>query len=473
MNYNPPSIRLDQKTEGLEKESFKFNQITTDLKLFKKLINQLSDAIFVIDPETSRFLDVNDTACSNLGYSREELLNMSVVDIEAVIPNLSSWKEHVIEVQKKGYMIFEGEHKRKDGTRFPVEENVKIISQNDNDYMVAVVRDISQRKRAENALRESEAKYRSLFENSKDVVFICSKDGYIIDINSAALDLLGYTKKEELPTKLGFLCATPSNRIELLSRIQSQDFLKDYPVDLRRKDNTIVHTLITAVARKDKDGKIVGYGGIIRDVTELRRNEEELKRTLNNLRKALGATIHAMALTVETRDPYTAGHQRRVANLARAIAQEMGLPADQIDGIRMSAAIHDLGKISVPAELLSKPSRLTEIEFALIKTHPKVGYEILKTIEFPWPVAQIVLQHHERIDGSGYPQGLSDKDILLEAKILGVADVVEAMASHRPYRAALGIDKAIEEISKNKGILYEPDVVDACLKLFLKKGYVI
>jgi len=199
--------------------------------------------------------------------------------------------------------------------------------------------------------------------------------------------------------------------------------------------------------------------------------EKELKQSMENLEKALEGTIQAMASTVETRDPYTAGHQRRTADLARAIATEMGLSREQVHGIHMAGVIHDLGKIAVPAEILSKPTRLSELEFGIIKTHPQVGYDILKSIEFPWPIAQIVLQHHERMDGSGYPNGLSDEDICLEARILAVADVVEAMASHRPYRPALGIDKALEEISRNKGVVYDAKVVDACLKLFREKGF--
>jgi len=189
------------------------------------------------------------------------------------------------------------------------------------------------------------------------------------------------------------------------------------------------------------------------------------------LRKALEGIIQVMALTVETRDPYTAGHQRRATNLARAIATEMGLSEEQIDGIRMAGVVHDLGKISVPAGILNKPSRLTENEFGIIQTHPQVGYDMLNTIEFPWPVAQIVLQHHERMDGSGYPKGLVGEDIVLEARILAVADVVEAMSSHRPYRPALGMDKALEEISGNRGVLYDPSVVDACFKVITEKGF--
>lgn len=189
------------------------------------------------------------------------------------------------------------------------------------------------------------------------------------------------------------------------------------------------------------------------------------------LKEALDGIIQAIASTVEIRDPYTAGHQLRVAGLTFAIAKEMGLSEDQAEGVRVAGTIHDLGKISVPGEILSKPGQLSELEFRIIKTHPQTGYDILKDMKFPWPLARIVLQHHERMDGSGYPQGLSCENTLLEARILAVADVVEAMASHRPYRPALGIDVALEEISKNKGVLYDSEVVGACLKLFKENEF--
>lgn len=195
------------------------------------------------------------------------------------------------------------------------------------------------------------------------------------------------------------------------------------------------------------------------------RAQEELQEGLDKLQRAIEGIIKVIAVTVETRDPYTAGHQRRVASLASAISKELGLSQDHIDGINMAGLIHDCGKISVPAEILSKPTKLIDIEFSIIKNHSQIGYDILKTIEFPWPVEQIVLQHHERENGTGYPQGLEKKDIIIEAKIIAVSDVVEAMASDRPYRPALGIKEALEEIRNNSGILYDSDVVDACLKI--------
>ncbi|MFH1950914.1 MAG: HD domain-containing phosphohydrolase [Pseudomonadota bacterium] len=198
---------------------------------------------------------------------------------------------------------------------------------------------------------------------------------------------------------------------------------------------------------------------------------KKLQDTLGKLRKAMEGTIQVISSIVEMRDPYTAGHQQRVTTLACAIATEMGLPEDKIDGLRMAGVIHDLGKIAVPAEILSKPGEITEPEFGIIKTHPQAGNDILKDIEFPWPIAEIVYQHHERMDGSGYPQGLSGENTLLEARILAVADVVEAMASHRPYRPALSTDKALDEIQQNRGTLYDTVVGDACVKLFMEKGF--
>jgi HD-GYP domain-containing protein (c-di-GMP phosphodiesterase class II) len=197
----------------------------------------------------------------------------------------------------------------------------------------------------------------------------------------------------------------------------------------------------------------------------------ELQHSFENLKKVMDSTVQAITTTIEKRDPYTSGHQQRVADLSRIIAREIGLSDNEIEGIYIAAAIHDIGKISIPAEILSKPVKLSDIEVSLIQAHSQTGYDILKGIKFPWPIAEIVLQHHERLDGSGYPRGLAGDDILMAARIIGVADVVETMASHRPYRPSMGIDKALEEITQNKGVLYAPLVVDACLRIFSKKEF--
>jgi len=207
------------------------------------------------------------------------------------------------------------------------------------------------------------------------------------------------------------------------------------------------------------------------DITEKKLAEETNERSLERLRKIINGIVNAISYTVETRDPYTAGHQKRVAELARMIAVEMDLPPDTAEGVYMAGIVHDIGKITVPSEILTKPGSLSETEMSLIRIHSQVGHDILKGIEFPWPLAQIVLQHHERLDGSGYPHGLRGDEILMEARIISVSDVVEAMASHRPYRAAIGSETALEEIEKNRGVLYYEPAVDACLSLFRDKGF--
>ncbi|MBW2306807.1 MAG: PAS domain S-box protein [Deltaproteobacteria bacterium] len=331
------------------------------------------------------------------------------------------------------------------------------------------------KRRLEREIRKSEAKYRSLVETSADAIVSIDEEGKITQWNRAASRIFGHSEEEAMGKPFDIIIPGKDlqryreNFKRFIQTGESELIGTTTELEGLRKDGTVIPVGISLSVLKREDSWMIT--GIIRDITERRRAEEELQHSLKKLREATGATIQAMAMTVETRDPYTAGHQKRVTDLARAIAREMGLSQEQIDGIRMAGVIHDLGKISVPAEILSKPGRLSGLEFGIIKNHPQVGYDILKTIKFPWPVARIVYQHHERMNGSGYPLGLSGEDILLEARILGVADVVEAMASHRPYRPALGVDKALEDISQNRGILFDPEAVDACLKVFTKDGF--
>ena len=245
------------------------------------------------------------------------------------------------------------------------------------------------------------------------------------------------------------------------------------PIKFHDRVLGVLNLCLRAGHRRDKreEDFLKAITDVMAGTLERKQMEDERQQSVDRLRKALGGTVRAIAAMVETRDPYTAGHQRRVADLARTIATEMGLESGQIEGLRIAGMIHDIGKIVVPAEILSKPTRLTEIEFSLIKNHVQAGYDILKDIEFPWHVARMVLEHHEKMNGSGYPQGLPGDKLLIESRIIAVADVVEAMASHRPYRPGLGIDKALDEISKNRGVLYDQEVVDVCLRLFNEKGY--
>ncbi len=370
----------------------------------------------------------------------------------------------------------------------------------------------SEGKRTKETLEENE-RYRILIENTNDIVYSLDSEGNFTYIGPQVKQY-GFEPEEVISQNfLNFV--HPKDREGMHLQFQKtitsgSEFISRFRI--RNKKGRMYWIEELGKVQHDKSGGVIGINGVLRDITERKRVDEKLQRVNKELEKrvqertaeiskanealqveiterkhaedalkesyeklqsALEGIIHALSSTVEKRDPYTAGHQQRVTTLACAIATEMGLPEEKVDGIRMIGVIHDLGKIYVPAEILSKPGQLNEVEFKMIRAHAKVGYDILKKVEFPWPIAQVIVQHHERIDGSGYPSGLSGENILLEAKIIGVADVFEAISSHRPYRPALGIDKAIEEISQKKGTLYDPEVVDACLRLFTVKGFTI
>ena len=337
--------------------------------------------------------------------------------------------------------------------------------------LLETIRMAIEKQKVGKALRESEERYRTLFEASRDAIYITSDDNRSVEFNQATLDLFGYTRAEIMKMKLREIFLNPGDLRSLEREIRDKGYVKDYEVKFRRSDGEQMTCLVTSTARFANDRSILEFQNIVRDITEQKQQQNRLNETLAMLRRNLNGIIQCVTLVLEKKDPYTAGHQRRATDLARTISQEMSLSGSQRDAIRMAGIIHDIGKISIPAEILIKPGRLTETEFSLLKAHPRIGYDILNEIEWPYPIAEIVLQHHERMDGSGYPQGLSGEDILLEARILGVADVVESMSSFRPYRPALGFDIAMEEISNNKGILYDTDVVDACLRVFREKGF--
>lgn len=338
-----------------------------------------------------------------------------------------------------------------------------------------IIIDINPLKKTETALRESEKRFRSLIENVPTVAV----QGYdsnhkIFFWNNASEKFFGYPKNEALGNKLEELIFPEYGRSEISAAIDAWiETGKEIPTgeeSLIHKDGSMFEVLSSHIMLKNIQDQPEMYCLNI-DLTELNKTKKDLQKSLYKLRRALDGTIQALISAVEMRDPYTAGHQNRVAKLTCAIAEEMGLSENKIEGLRVASLLHDIGNLNVPAEILNKPGQLTKIEYTLLKTHPQFGFEILRTINFPWPVAQMVLQHHERLDGSGYPQGLKGDKIMLEAKIISVADVVEPMSSHRPYRAALGIDKAIEEINNGKGKLYDPQVVDACIKLIKEKGF--
>jgi PAS domain S-box-containing protein len=340
--------------------------------------------------------------------------------------------------------------------------------------VVSAEQGIRARKAAEKALRESEVKFRALVESSSDWIWEIDARGIYTYASPRIYEMLGYTPEEiigktpldlappeEMQRSRGILDAILNERKTF--RLQENANL--------HKDGRIVFLETSGMPIFDGRGVFSGYRGIDRDITERKEAEKERRASAEKLEHTLLQTIEAVAATVDARDPYTAGHQRRVAALASAIAHDIGLPEDRIRGLYLAATIHDLGKVHLPAEILSKPGILSAIEYELVKTHPQIGYNIIKDVQFPWPIAQMVLQHHEKLDGSGYPQGLKEDQILLEAKILSVADVVEAMSSHRPYRPGLGMEAALGEIARQRGVYYEPEVVDCCLALFRERNY--
>jgi len=315
----------------------------------------------------------------------------------------------------------------------------------------------------------------SILESSSSVSIISTDINHNIQYwNNGAENIFGYKSSEVIGKNISIIYDGNEARKEaqeVSKKIFSTKQQTECELRQITKNGEHLWSRMTLTPRFDEDDKMIGILGLGIEITQYKNLEHDLRDTLTKLKTTLTGIIYATELIIETRDPYTAGHQRRVALLAKAIATNMKLSEQQVEGIYMVGMIHDVGKISIPAEILSMPRLLTTAEFNLIKSHPQSGYDILKNIDFPWPIANIILQHHERIDGSGYPKGLTGNDIMLEAKILMVADVVEAMASHRPYRAAFPIDNALDEIKKYSGIYYQPDIVNSCIEVFKKENF--
>lgn len=330
-----------------------------------------------------------------------------------------------------------------------------------------------ERKRAEEILRENEQRISHHVKHTPLGVIEWDTDFRVVQWNSSAEKIFGYSAEEARGRHASFIiadgCKERINALwnDLLSRRGGERSTNENIT----KDGRLIFCEWYNTSLLDSEGRVIGVASMAQNITDRKLAEENLLKGLNQLRRTLKAAIDSLASAIEMRDPYTAGHQERVTRLARAIAVEMGLSGEHIESIEIAGIIHDLGKLYVPAEILSKPTKLTEVEYSMIKMHVQAGYTILSKIDFPWPIADIVHQHHEYINGSGYPRGLSGKDILIEARILCVADIVEAMSSHRPYRPALGIQAALDEIIQKRGLLYDREVVDACLRLFKDKNF--
>lgn len=437
---------------------------------YKSIYDRSLLCLYIYDFE-GNFLDANNAALDLLGYNREELPNINLATILDV-DQLPMARQMIEEIKSTGSQRESVQYRllHKNGSYVWIETEGTLLHKNGKPFAIqGIARDITKRVITLAALRQSEQKYKTLTENVNIGIYrnTVGPTGKFIEANPAIVKMFGHESKEQF-LKIGVsdLYQVPADRKRFNEKMLTYGFVKDEILQLKKRDGTPFFASVSAVAIKDEQGKIQYYDGIIDDITDRIKAEQDLKESYQRLKTVLNGTVNALASTTEKRDPYTAGHQHRVTQLATAIAEEMGLTTDRVDGIKVAGIVHDIGKIHVAAEILNKPIALNDIEMALVKTHCKAGYEILKTIEFPWDVAEIVLQHHERVNGSGYPRKLTGEEMLLEAKILAVADVVEAMVSHRPYRAALSADKALEEISSNRSVLYDSEVVDVCLRLF-------
>ena len=329
----------------------------------------------------------------------------------------------------------------------------------------------SKRRQTEKALRESEERYQNLIQQSVEAIYMFDPETKcILEANNAFTNFLGYAPAEVTKLLLyDFIAHDRENIDEYVRQILTSGAIIIGERVWRRKNGSTIDVQSTANKIR-QGGKDICFV-VARDITERKRAEEAIRESSQKLQRNIEGTVQVMAKMVEIWDPYTSGHQRRVTQLACAIAKEMNLSEERIESIRIAGFLQDIGKITIPEKILSKPNKIDKNELDIVRGHVQVGYEILKEVEFDRLVTQVVLQHHERMDGSGYPKGLAGDEILLEARILGVADVVEAMASHRPHRPALSIKKVLVEIFKQRCTLFDPNVVDACLKVFIEKGF--
>jgi PAS domain S-box-containing protein len=425
-----------------------------------------------------------------------ESVNLATLDTQQVYMDPQRRAEWLAELDANDVVKdFVAEFKRPDGERIWVRENTRAVRDDEGRvlYYEGSLEDITARKKAEMALQSSEQELAVVFDNAPFLMLLLDRRLHIRKANRAVSHFVRRDRRSLLgrPVARALNCVKAVRPDPAGGRSHLAADCRECTI-CRQAENTVMNGIahekvevrLPVVLEREKQEREflvtttpvrVGSNRLVllclQDITEQRQVARMAVESRGELERAMGAVIHALAEMLATRDPYTAGHQQRVAELACAIALELGLSTDHIAGIRMASVIHDLGKVAVPSEILTKPGRLTRLEFDIMKMHPQVGYDILSKLTFPWPVADVAVQHHERLDGSGYPAGLSGDQIRIEARIVAVADVVEAIASHRPYRPSLGVARALAEITTYRGSRYDPDVVDACVALASREGF--
>jgi len=446
-----------------------YEELAASEEKFSRLANESLVGIYIIQDGVFKY--INPRLAEIFGYAEEELINrlgpaqlVFEEDRALVTENI---RKRLEGEEKSAHYTFRGINRERE--IIEIEAFGSFTHYQGKAAVIGSLLDITEQKTNEQSLIHLQKQTRQIIDTARDAFVSMDANGNITDWNPQAEETFGWCREKVIGQPISKIIIPPQSRQahekglkHFLTSGEGPVLNQHIETNALHRDGYTFPVELSIVPAYNDDS--VSFHAFIRNLSAQAEARKKLK-------DSLVGTIVAVSKAVEARDPYTAGHQQRVAQLARCIAQEMGLDTDRVDGLRMGATIHDIGKIYLPSEILSKPTRLSETEFDLIKTHCQVGYGILKDIEFPWPIADIAHQHHERLDGSGYPQGLKGDEICLEARIVAVADVVEAISSHRPYRAGLGIDVALQEIKKHRGELYEPAAVDACLSLCRKKNF--
>ena len=421
---------------------------------------------------------INEALRQCLGYSLEDIPNQAawfetVYSDQAIRQQaLDHWSNTALPqaIATVGYVVESPELglRCKDGST-RIFRGYMSVSGND---IIVQWQDLTDIKAAEAELVANERRFRDMIEQPLMGIYV-SQDDRIVYGNPRLADIMGYRVDELLGKDILDLIPDHAAReqVKQVRRGMSGGGVYDLQIPFRRKDGKFIELGIHRSTARWNGHQ--AFMGMVQDITELKQAQERIAAYVAELEASLETTLQAVATMVEMRDPYTAGHERRVGTVAADIAREMGWPEERCHGLQLVGLVHDIGKIAVPTEILSKPSSLTPLEYELVKAHVERGYEILKDVKSRFPIAEIVRQHHEHIDGTGYPQGLKDGEILPEARILTVADVMEATATHRPYRPALGVDAALQDMLDHRGTWYDPEVVDAVLRMFRDKGYVL
>lgn len=439
---------------------------------YRKLIQQSVEAIYMFDPETKRILEANNAFLDFLGYTAEEVQTLTLYDFVAHDrENIDAYVQQIL--TSGAITVGERAWRCKDGSVIDVRITASKIQHGGKDICFVVAREITERKRAEAAIRKSERFFNTIFESINDPFNILDRDYRIIKANESYAQMRGKTVEQLLGRRCYEILYNRDSVCEGCSVQETFDSgkpnTKEKLASFPPGSNTWIEIYTYPILGEAENALyVIEY---TRDITNRKMSEEATRESFKKLQRTIEGTIQAIAKMVEILDPYTTGHQRRVTQLACAIARETGLSEERIEAIRVAGLLHDIGKIAIPEGILSSPRAIDKNELEIIRSHVQVGYKILKEVEFDPLVTQIVLQHHERMDGSGYPHRLAGDEILLEARILGVADEVEAMTSHRPHRPPLSIKKALVEIFKQRGTLFDPDVVETCIKVFTEKGF--